>query len=78
MFTFVASAAGFTAYFSMYAFRRPWAAASYKDLSFFGVVELKTALDVGQVVGYALSKFIGIKICSEAEPGRRATGPCRG
>ena len=35
-------------------------------------IKLKTALVISQILGYALSKFLGIKICSEAAPSRRA------
>ena len=28
-------------------------------------IELKTALVIGQIVGYALSKYMGIKVCPE-------------
>jgi hypothetical protein len=69
-----AVAVAFTTYFCMYAFRKPFAAAKFEGLSFFGTeVELKTALVVSQIVGYALSKFVGIKVCSEAGGDRRAT-----
>jgi MFS family permease len=66
-------ALAFTAYFCMYAFRKPFTAAKYESLYFLGTqIELKTALVIGQILGYALSKFIGIKICSEADRNRRA------
>jgi MFS family permease len=56
----------------MYAFRKPFQAAQYEGLSFLGTqVELKTALVIGQIVGYALSKVIGIKVCTEATRSRR-------
>jgi hypothetical protein len=68
--------AAFLTYFCMYAFRRPWAAIDekiYGDIAILGTaVHLKTALVLGQLVGYALSKFLGVKICSEAPRGRRA------
>ena len=73
VFTIVASLAGFTTYFSMYAFRKPFAAAT------FGVVDgwnfsldFKIALVISQVMGYALSKFIGIKVISGMRPTYRA------
>lgn len=66
-------ALAFTAYFCMYAFRKPFTAAKYESLFFFGTqIHLKTALVIGQTLGYAASKFIGIKVCSEANRGRRA------
>jgi hypothetical protein len=57
----------------MYAFRKPFAAATFSGLHFFGSnVQLKTALVISQIIGYALSKFIGIKVCSEASGTSRA------
>ncbi len=59
----------FGVYFSMYAFRKPFTAASFDDVSTGFGVDYKVALVVAQVIGYALSKFIGIKFVSEL-PGR--------
>ncbi len=73
LFVSYAVVVAFATYFCMYAFRKPFAAARFEGLSFFGTeVELKTALVISQIIGYALSKFIGIKICSEASGSRRA------
>jgi hypothetical protein len=66
-----AVAASFSTYFCMYAFRKPFAVGQYEGLRFLGM-ELKTALVISQIVGYTLSKYIGIKVCSEAGRGRRA------
>ena len=55
--------AAFTAYFSMYAFRKPFAAGFF-DEEVYGV-HLKIALVLSQLVGYSLSKFIGIRLVSE-------------
>ena len=35
-------------------------------------VELKTALVISQIIGYTVSKYVGIKVCSEITPARRA------
>jgi hypothetical protein len=70
-FATFAIAAAFSAYFSMYAFRKPFAAATYDGEAWAGM-ELKTVLVVSQVAGYALSKFLSIKLVSEITPGRRA------
>jgi Family of unknown function (DUF5690) len=65
--------AAFTTYFCMYAFRKPFTAATYEGLSLYGTqVELKTAFVISQIIGYTLSKFVGIKFCSEATRGMRA------
>jgi len=56
----------------MYAFRKPFAAARYEGLQFLDTeLNLKTVFLVSQLVGYALSKFIGIKVCSEVTRGQR-------
>ena len=69
-----ASALGFTTYFCMYAFRKPFAAGKFVDPEFTEStgVEFKTALVISQIVGYALSKYAGIKLCSETTRKRRA------
>jgi hypothetical protein len=60
-------AAAFTTYFCMYAFRKPFAAAQFSGLKFLGTsVDLKTAFAISQIIGYALSKYLGVKVCSEA------------
>jgi hypothetical protein len=66
-----ASLAAFSTYFCMYAFRKPFTAGEYTGHE-LGEVDLKTALMISQIVGYTLSKYIGIKICSEVSPTRRA------
>ena len=72
-FILFAVVAAFTTYFCMYAFRKPFAAAKFDGLQFFGTaVSLKTALVISQIIGYAFSKYTGIKVCSEISPGRRA------
>lgn len=68
--TFYGMFASFSAYFCMYAFRKPFSAAKYEGLFFLGTdITLKSAFVTGQIIGYIASKFIGIKICSET--GRR-------
>ena len=65
--------ASFSTYFCMYAFRKPFSAAGYDGLVFLDTtIDLKTALVISQIIGYVLSKVIGIKICSEVTRGRRA------
>ncbi len=68
-----AVAAAFGAYFCMYGFRKPFAVATYDEWSLLGI-GLKPALVASQTAGYALSKFIGIKVISETPPHRRAIG----
>jgi hypothetical protein len=66
--------AAFGTYFCMYAFRRPFAVGTYPGVVHLGALELdhKTLFLVSQVVGYAISKFIGIKVVSELPASRRA------
>lgn len=62
----------FSTYFCMYAFRKPFSAAHFEGLSLLGTqIELKTAFVISQIIGYALSKYLGIKFCSEMTRGRR-------
>jgi len=74
VFVFYATAAAFSAYFCMYAFRKPFAAARFDGQQFLGSeIVLKTAFVVSQILGYTASKYIGIKVCPEVRPGRRAS-----
>ena len=74
VFTSFAGLAGFAAYFSMYAFRKPFSAATFAVVpGWHFVLDYKIALVIAQVVGYALSKMIGIKVISELDPARRAS-----
>jgi hypothetical protein len=74
LFTVVAGLAGFSAYFSMYAFRKPFSAATFALVPGWKfALDYKIALVIAQVIGYALSKLIGIKVISELDPAKRAT-----
>lgn len=70
LFSLYAIAASFSTYACMYAFRKPYSAASFEGLELFGL-ELKTVLIISQIVGYTLSKFIGIKVVSEMTAQKR-------
>ncbi len=69
---FWAMTMAFTTYFCMYAFRKPFAAGTYEsgDL-LFGAIELKSAFVISQIIGYTLSKFVGIKVCAEVRRHQR-------
>lgn len=73
-----ASAASFSTYFCMYAFRKPFAAGSFSEGTAVEIplvgsaLELKTVLVISQIIGYAISKYAGIKICSEVGRASRA------
>jgi hypothetical protein len=62
--------AAFLAYASMYAFRKPFNAASYSGFELFNM-PLKDVLLISQILGYMVSKFIGIKVISEMTKSRR-------
>ena len=70
-FALNASLASFGAYFCMYAFRKPFSVATFEGMEVFHI-DYKIILIIAQVVGYALSKFIGIKIVSELKTNQRA------
>ena len=65
-----AGLAAFLLYFSMYAFRKPFAVGTYEGLQFWGI-NYKIVLIIAQVIGYTLSKFIGIKVISEMKKKQR-------
>ncbi|WP_197527953.1 DUF5690 family protein [Posidoniimonas polymericola] len=65
--------AAFGAYFCMYAFRKPFTAGTFADEALFGV-DYKTVLVISQVIGYTISKFVGIRVIAELPATRRAVG----
>ena len=71
-FVIYVSCAAFLTYTCMYAFRKPFSAATFESVEGWqGIVDFKIALVLSQVFGYLLSKFIGIKVVSEMTPARR-------
>lgn len=70
-FVLNASLASFGAYFCMYAFRKPFSVATFEGMEVFHI-DYKIILIIAQVLGYALSKFIGIKVVSELKANQRA------
>jgi phosphonate degradation associated HDIG domain protein len=73
VFVAYAIAAAFSTYFCMYAFRKPFVAARFDGQQFLGgAIALKTAFVVSQILGYTVSKYIGIKVCPEIRPNWRA------
>jgi MFS family permease len=69
-FVLNASLASFGAYFCMYAFRKPFSVATFEGMEVFHI-DYKIILIIAQVVGYAISKFIGIKVVSELKANQR-------
>jgi len=73
VFTIFAGLAGFAAYFSMYAFRKPFSVALFTDVEgWHFALDYKIALVLAQVLGYAVSKLIGVKLIAEITPNKRA------
>lgn len=75
VFSTYAILAAFSTYFCMYAFRKPWAAGTFEgsaDIPLIPEMDLKILFVVSQVVGYCISKFVGIKIISELSAAKRA------
>jgi hypothetical protein len=66
--------AAFGAYACMYGLRKPFTAGGYEELGMAAGVGtgFKTWLITAQVLGYTLSKIIGIKVIAEMPPARRA------
>ncbi len=62
--------AAFGTYSCMYAFRKPFTASTYPGGMVWGASE-KTVLVTAQILGYTLSKFIGIRVVAETTPARR-------
>lgn len=69
----IAAAAAFCAYFCIYAFRKPFTAATFEGPQAWGM-DLKVIFVISQLLGYTVSKFIGIKVVSEMPAQRRAWG----
>lgn len=69
-FLLTASSAAFITYLSMYAFRKPFTAATFDQLFFWGI-DYKILLILSQLLGYTVSKYIGIKLIAELKPERR-------
>ncbi|MFN0067012.1 MAG: DUF5690 family protein [Limisphaerales bacterium] len=61
--------AAFGTYASMYGFRKPFTAGLYVEAPFGP--GFKTWLVTSQVLGYTVSKIIGIRVIAEMPPGRR-------
>jgi hypothetical protein len=63
--------AGFSTYFCMYAFRKPFTAGDFRDIILWEI-DYKIILVIAQVLGYATAKGLGIKVVSEILPEKRA------
>jgi hypothetical protein len=72
-FTVFASFTAFALYTCVYAFRKTFPAATYEGISYLGI-QYKAWMVIFQVVGYGMSKFIGIKVISELKAHSRSFG----
>ena len=72
-FTLYASIAAFSLYTCVYAFRKTFAVATFDHITYWGV-SYKGWLVISQVLGYGLSKFIGIKVIAELKAHSRSVG----
>lgn len=59
-----AACVAFAAYTSMYAYRKPFTAATFNNISFWHI-PYQTLLIMAQVAGYMASKFAGIRFIAE-------------
>ncbi len=64
LFILWAGGAALLSYSLVYALRKPYTAATFDGLEVFGM-DYKVAVTIVQIIGYVLSKCIGIKLISE-------------
>ncbi|WP_064196260.1 MULTISPECIES: DUF5690 family protein [Emticicia] len=69
--TLFASITAFFTYLCFYPFRRAYTAATYDELIFWGI-NFKILIITAQVLGFAVSKGLGIKYVSEMLPEHRS------
>jgi hypothetical protein len=75
IFTAYTVVAAFTTYFAMYGFRKAFPVGKFAGsvaLPYAGSLDHKTIFILAQVLGYCVSKFLGIKVVSEMKPAARA------
>jgi MFS family permease len=60
----------FMVYTCMYGIRKPYTAASFSSYSQFGI-SYKVVLVTAQVIGYMISKFVGIRFIAELDKSKR-------
>jgi MFS family permease len=72
-FTLYASAAAFCLYVCIFSLRKTFGVALFEGYTYAGI-GLKSWMVISQLLGYMLSKFIGIKVVSELGAHARAKG----
>ena len=70
-FSLYAALVAFGTYSCMYAFRKPFTAAIFEGVTFLGI-DYKIWLVITQTIGYACSKFYGIRFIAEMKGNKRA------
>ncbi|MEJ7644412.1 MAG: DUF5690 family protein [Chryseolinea sp.] len=73
LFSLYATLMAFSLYTCVYAFRKTFSVATFEGLAYLGI-SYKVWLVTFQVIGYAASKFVGIKIISELKASSRSAG----
>jgi hypothetical protein len=72
-FALYATLMAFGLYTCVYAFRKTFSVATFEGITYAGI-SFKVWLVTFQVIGYALSKFVGIKVISELKATSRSAG----
>jgi hypothetical protein len=73
LFMIYAAGSAFCLYTCIFALRKAFGVGTYEGMDVAGL-SFKSWMVILQVLGYMLSKFIGIKVVSELSPGSRAKG----
>jgi len=72
-FALYTSLAAFCTYACIFSVRKTFGAGIYEGISFWGI-DFKIWMVISQAIGYMISKFIGIKVVSEAGSDNRGRG----
>lgn len=67
LFVIWAGSTALLSYSLVYALRKPFTAAEFEGLQFFGM-DYKIAVSIIQLLGYVMAKLLGIKYISELKP----------
>lgn len=70
LFILWAGGTALLSYSLVYALRKPYTAAAFADYEVFGM-DYKVVVTIVQIIGYVISKFVGIKLISELKPQNR-------
>lgn len=70
LFILWAGGAALLSYSLVYALRKPYTAATFDHLEIWGM-DYKVVVTIAQIIGYVISKFIGIKLISELKQENR-------